>query len=158
MKHKLTLIALAAAAALTTAGAGHSQPVSADLAAYDPTQAKSPADTLVLCDAIAFLSTRPDVTNANVILARRLSGPYERLLPPDFLVGGRFYSETAERMFWRLRRDGLTRDQVSDAQERLARPMVRQFGRGSYLPMTFARTQNGWCNTWAREYGVRGGF
>lgn len=157
MSARLILSAFAAAAALATAATGQAQ--SPDLAAYDAARASSPVDKLVLCDAIAFLSTRPDVANARVILARRDAEPFERLLPPDFIGGGRFYSQTAERLYWRLRsQKQASLDQVSAAQNRLARPMVRAFGRGGYLPNAFTRPQMAYCNGFARANGVRGGF
>ncbi|HEX8233300.1 MAG TPA: hypothetical protein VF559_08150 [Caulobacteraceae bacterium] len=157
MSLRLIFRALAASAALAVAAVGQAQ--AEDLAALDATQASSPAETLVLCDATAFLSTRPDL-NANVILARRTGRPFERLLPPDFLVGGRFYSETAERLYWTLRREGqVTRDQAAEAQDRLVRPVVRSYyGRTAYLPISFSRDQMKYCHDFARQHGVRGGF
>ncbi len=156
MSLRLVSSALAASAAL---GAAAGQAQTETYAAPDVRQAASPAEELVLCDAVAFLSTRPDL-NANVILARRTGRPFERLLPPDFLVGGRFYSEASERLYWALNRNGqATRDQVAGAQERLVRPVVRTYyNRTAYLPISFSREQMKVCYDFARQQGVRGGF
>lgn len=157
MSLRLISSALAASAALAVAAPGQTQ--TETYAALDVRQAASPAEELVLCDALAFLSTRPDL-NANVILARRTGRPFERLLPPDFIVGGRFYSEASERLYWVLNRNGqATRDQVAEAQERLVRPVVRTYyNRTAYLPIGFSREQMKVCYAFARQQGVRGGF
>lgn len=122
-------------------------------------QARTPAEQLAICDATAFLASRPDL-NANRILVRRHNGAfYDYLLPPDFLVGGQFYTETADRVFFRLRGRGeADRNAVADAQERLVRPIIRAQGRAGHVPYRAWRVQLQECNAFAQSQGIRGAF
>lgn len=126
---------------------------------FDTQMATNAAERLALCDAASFLNSRPDL-NANRILVRRDSGAfYDWLLPPDFLVGGRFYTETADRLYLKIRRRGeVDRNMIAEAQDRLVRPIIRAQGRMGRVPYRAWREQLRDCNEFARAEGVRGVF
>ena len=145
--------AVVAAALLAVAGSAQAYP---DLSVFDASQARSPAERLVLCDTIAFLSTRPNL-DANRIYARRDGRPWQLMIGPRFVQGGQIYSERYDRMYWKLRRTGeIDQNQLIDAQDGPGRGLVETYRDSGYLPMAFAREQSNFCSAWTREAGVRG--
>ncbi|MGZ8362549.1 MAG: hypothetical protein ACXW3D_01710 [Caulobacteraceae bacterium] len=150
LRAKVEVIAAGLAAAATLGlSAGASATPNANLDAF---ATPDPARTLVLCDTTAFVATKPDL-NANRIFAIRDSEPAELMLPPYFVQGGTLYLRSSERMYQRLRREGVSRNRIAQIQGEVGREMVKAYERRQIAP-AFLRDQNRACRQWVRSHGV----
>jgi opacity protein-like surface antigen len=144
--------AAVAAAALSVGASAAAQPAPAsDLNVLDPAAAQGWADRLVQCDLTQFVQSAPDL-HADIIYAWRDSRVPEMLLPPYYVVGGRFYDEDLERAYRRLKSAGLvTHAEVAAAQDRYTRPTVERYGRNRGGMRSELRAQARYCSGVADE-------
>jgi hypothetical protein len=145
---------LLAVAAVLAAGSARAAPP--DLSRFDVRNVHTWAERLVLCDATAFLATRPDF-NANRIWVRREDGHRDLLLPPDFIGAGRWYAEGYERLYRKLEHEGKVDEaSLQTAEDSLGLPLVRAYRVSGYgwVGMSFLRDQDTFCRAMARRNGV----
>jgi hypothetical protein len=142
-----------AAAVAFSAGAACAAPP--DLSRFDVRNVHTWAEQLALCDATAFLATKPDF-NANRILLQRSDGRRDVLLPPDFIGAGRWFAEGYERLYFRLKSEGkVSEASLQAADDSLALPLVRAYRTAGYgwVGMSFLRNQDVRCREMARRNG-----
>ena len=151
MFNLLRAAAAAAIVGLATPVAAQAPGYSATTPAFDASQARSVAESLVLCDLAAYLGSAPD-RNATRVYVRRDDFRFEPLIPPFVSMGGNWYDEDLERAYRRYRAAGVvTSEQLYRAQDTYSRSMTRAFERPSLEEQKFLQSQAPFCRTLARD-------
>ncbi len=154
MLNSLKALLVAAGAVAVLAGAVQAQPSERDITSFDVRNAGGWADRLALCDATAFLATKPDF-NAQRIWVRRDDGHADVLLPPNFVGGGWWYKEGYERLYWRMLKDKkVDSASMHQAQDTVSREFIRSYrSSANNQDRRFLDDQDTYCRAMAREQG-----
>ncbi len=145
---KALAAALGAASLIT--GAAQANPADGDLSSFDVHAVDDWAGKLALCDATAFLASRPDF-NAQQMWVRREDGHSDMLLPPDFVGGGWWYKEGYQRLSYKMK---IEPARMHQAQNTLVRDFVETYRRSpNAQDHNFLLRQDGYCRQMARAEG-----